>query len=186
LWIPRFIDFRLYAASQPDTPVDSVQVRRDLDSAPMVLRELAEEALRGNIDMAELSRFIAALIPAYLQTAEFRQVFPVLLRQFAIDIMREDFGATDLSQFIAMVIPKYLHNSITGKILATPNPVSFSEDHILISWGTNDPAGGEVRVLTSSGDEKLLTREPSGQIRIPWSRIRRRTSSACMPQVSPR
>jgi hypothetical protein len=168
LWIPRFIDFRLYAASQPDTPVDSVQVRRDLDSAPMVLRELAEEALRGNIDMAELSRFIAALIPAYLQTAEFRQVFPVLLRQFAIDIMREDFGATDLSQFIAMVIPKYLHNSITGKILATPNPVSFSEDHILISWGTNDPAGGEVRVLTSSGDEKLLTREPSGQIRIPW------------------
>src|SRR5439155_22618326 len=52
-------DFRLYAASQPETPVDSVQVRRDSDSAPMVLRELADEALRGNIDMTELSRFIA-------------------------------------------------------------------------------------------------------------------------------
>ncbi|PYJ23098.1 MAG: hypothetical protein DME92_01945, partial [Verrucomicrobia bacterium] len=48
-------DFRLYAASQPETPIDSVQVRRDFDSAPMVLRELADEALRGNIDMAELS-----------------------------------------------------------------------------------------------------------------------------------
>jgi len=46
-------DFRLYAASQPETPIDSVQVRRDFDSAPMVLRELADEALRGNIDMAE-------------------------------------------------------------------------------------------------------------------------------------
>ena len=58
-------DFRLYAASQPGTPIDSVQVRRDLDSAPLVLRELADEALRGNIDWAELSRFIAT-VPAYL------------------------------------------------------------------------------------------------------------------------
>ena len=39
----------------PDTPIDSVRVRRDLDSAPIVLRELAEEALRGNINMAELA-----------------------------------------------------------------------------------------------------------------------------------
>jgi hypothetical protein len=161
-------DFRLYATSQPGTPVASVQVRRDLDSAPMVLRELAEEALRGNIDMVELSRFIAALIPAYLQTAGFRQVVPVLLRQLAIDVTREDFGATELADFIATVIPKYLHSSIAGKILATPNPLSFGDDHVLLSWGINDPAGGEVRVLTSSGDEKLLTREPSGQMEIPW------------------
>jgi hypothetical protein len=161
-------DFRLYATSQPDTPVASVQVRRDLDSAPRVLRELAEEALRGNIDMVELSRFIAALIPCYLQTAGFRQVFPVLLRQLAIDVTREDFGATELVDFIATVIPKYLHSSIAGKILATPNPVSFGDDHVLLSWGINDPAGGEVRVLTSSGDEKLLTREPSGEMEIPW------------------
>jgi hypothetical protein len=161
-------DFRLYAASQPDTPVDSVQVRRDLDSAPMVLRELAEEALRGNIDMVELSRFIAALVPAYLQTAGFRRVFPVLLRQLAIDVMREDFGATDLSNFVSKVIPKYLGNSIAGKIVATPNPVSFGKECLRVSWGTNDPAGGEIRVLTSSGDEKLLTEGPSGQIEIPW------------------
>jgi Methyltransferase domain len=132
------------------------------------LREIADEALRGNVDMAELSHFVAALIPAYLQTDRFHQVFPVLLRHFAINALRENFGATELSQFIATVVPKYLHNSIAGKIVATPNPLTFGEDHVLISWGTNDPAGGEVRVLTSLGDEKLLTREPSGQMEVPW------------------
>jgi hypothetical protein len=161
-------DFRLYSASQPDIPIDSVQVRRDLDSAPIVLREIADEALRGNVDMAELSNFVAALIPAYLQTDSFHQVFPVLLRHLAINALRGNFGATELSQFIATVIPKYLQNSIAGKIVATPNPLTFGEDHVLISWGTNDPAGGEVRVLTPSGDEKLLTREPSGQMEVPW------------------
>jgi Methyltransferase domain len=70
-------DFRLYAASQPDTPIDSVQVRRDLDSAPMVLRELADEVLRGNIDMAELSRFIATVIPHCLHSGKFHEIFPV-------------------------------------------------------------------------------------------------------------
>jgi hypothetical protein len=70
-------DFRLYAASQPETPVDSVKVRRDLDSASMVLRELADEALRGNIDMAELSRFIATVIPHCLHSGKFREIFPV-------------------------------------------------------------------------------------------------------------
>ena len=49
-------DFRLYAASQPDTPIDSVKVRRDMDSAPTVLRNLADEVMRGNIDMTEQSR----------------------------------------------------------------------------------------------------------------------------------
>ncbi len=70
-------DFRLYAASQPETPVDSVQVRRDSDSAPMVLRELADEALRGNIDMTELSRFIATIIPHCLHRGKFHEMFPV-------------------------------------------------------------------------------------------------------------
>ena len=45
-------EFRLYAASEPRVAIDSVKVRRDLDSAPMVLRELAEEVLRGNIETA--------------------------------------------------------------------------------------------------------------------------------------
>jgi hypothetical protein len=70
-------DFRLYAASQPETPIDSVQVRRDFDSAPMVLRELADEALRGNIDMAELSQFIASVIPHCLHHGKFHEIFPV-------------------------------------------------------------------------------------------------------------
>lgn len=69
-------DFRLYAASQPDTPVDSVQVRRNLDSAPMALRELADEVLRGNIDMAELSHFVATVIPVCFRSASFRVFFP--------------------------------------------------------------------------------------------------------------
>ena len=34
--------------------MDSVMVRRDFESVPLILRELADEALRGNICMAEL------------------------------------------------------------------------------------------------------------------------------------
>ena len=161
-------DFRLYAASQPDTPVDSVQVRRDLESAPLALRELADEALRGNIDMAELSRFIATVIPICLDAANFRQIFPAVLRELATKVMRENIEASDLSRFFATVLPTYLHDAVRGKIIATPNPVAFGQDCVVISWGTNDPAGGEVRVLTSSGGEKLLTKEPSGQMEIPW------------------
>src|SRR6266566_4719388 len=70
-------DFRLYAGSQPETPIDSVQVRRALDSAPLVLRDLADEALRGNIDMAELSLFIAAVIPTFLHGVNFPEFFRV-------------------------------------------------------------------------------------------------------------
>jgi hypothetical protein len=161
-------DFRLYAASQPQTPIDSVQVRRALDSAPLVLRDLADEALRGNIDMAELSRFIAAVIPSYLHTANFRQIFPVVLRELAIKIMRGNVDMAELSRFIATVIPTYLHDTITGKIIATPDRISFGPDRVMISWGTNDPAGGDVRVSTSGSDEKLLSREPSGEMEISW------------------
>jgi hypothetical protein len=70
-------DFRLYAASQPATPIDSVKVRRDLDSAPMVLREIADEVPRGNIDLVELSRFIATVIPHCLHGGKFREIFPI-------------------------------------------------------------------------------------------------------------
>ena len=70
-------DFRLYTASQADTPIDSVQVRRALDSDPMGLRKLADEALRGNIDMKELSRFIATVIPRCLRSGKFHEIFPV-------------------------------------------------------------------------------------------------------------
>ena len=161
-------DFRLYAASQPDKPIDSVRVKRDFESVPLILHELVDEALRGNIGMAELSRFIAALIPAYLQTERFGQVFPVLLQQLAVDVLHGNVGAIEVAQFVATMIPKYLDKSIAGKIVAMPNPVSFGESSVRIAWGINDPAGGEVRVSTSAGDEMLLTREPSGQMEISW------------------
>jgi Methyltransferase domain len=78
-WVvgPTTYDFRLYAIGQPTVPIDSVQVRRDLDSAPMVLRKLREEALRGNIDMAELSQFIATVMPRCLHGGKFQEIFPV-------------------------------------------------------------------------------------------------------------
>ena len=69
-------DFRLYAASQPDTPIDSIKVRRDLESASMILRELAGEVLHGNIDMAELSQFIATTMPRCLHSGKFHEIFP--------------------------------------------------------------------------------------------------------------
>jgi hypothetical protein len=69
-------DFRLYAASQPDTPIDSVKVRRDFESVSMILRELADEVLRGNVDMAELSQFIATVIPHCLHRGKFHEIFP--------------------------------------------------------------------------------------------------------------
>ncbi|HXM25575.1 MAG TPA: class I SAM-dependent methyltransferase, partial [Chthoniobacterales bacterium] len=70
-------DFRLYAASQPDTPIDSVQVWRDLESASMALRELADEVMRGNIGMPELSQFIATVTPRCLHSEEFYEIFQV-------------------------------------------------------------------------------------------------------------
>ena len=69
-------DFRLYAASQPDTPIDSIKVRRDLESASMILRELTGEVLHGNIDMAELSQFIATAMPRCLHSGKFHEIFP--------------------------------------------------------------------------------------------------------------
>jgi Sulfotransferase family len=46
---------------------------------------------------------------------------------------------------------------ITGKINADPNPLVFGQ-RCVISWETNDPAGAEIRVLTGTDDEKLMTR----------------------------
>ena len=60
-------DFRLYGASQPERAIDSVKVRRDLDSAPMILHELATEVMQGNIDIMEVSRFIATVMPRCLR-----------------------------------------------------------------------------------------------------------------------
>src|SRR6516165_9845558 len=76
-WIvdSRTYDFRLYAAGQPDTPIDSVKVTRDLKSVPIILRHLADEAQRGNIDIAELSQFIATVMPNCLHGGKFAEIF---------------------------------------------------------------------------------------------------------------
>jgi len=68
-------EFRLYARSRPDVAIDSVKARREIESAPIVLREIADEVGRGNVHMAELSRFIAAVMPLCLQSREHRELF---------------------------------------------------------------------------------------------------------------
>jgi predicted O-methyltransferase YrrM len=65
----------LYPASRPNVAIDSVKARREIESAPAALREIAEEVNRGNIDMNELSQFISAVMPICLQSKEIRQLF---------------------------------------------------------------------------------------------------------------
>jgi methyltransferase family protein len=99
-------DFRLFGNSQPDAPLDSVLVRRAIDSAPMALQDLAAEASRGNIDLAELSNFVATVIPDCFHSPHFQQFFGGVLRELAK--MREKIDVTELSQFIATVVPHCL------------------------------------------------------------------------------
>jgi hypothetical protein len=68
-------EFRLYAASRPNVALDSVRARREIESAPAALREIADEVRRGNVEMAELSRFIAAVVPICLKSTEIRELF---------------------------------------------------------------------------------------------------------------
>jgi Methyltransferase domain len=76
-WITdsKIYEFRLYGASRPDMAIDSVKARREIASAPAALREIADEVTRGNIEMSELSRFIAAVMPRCLQRTEHRELF---------------------------------------------------------------------------------------------------------------
>jgi len=57
---------------------------------------------------------------------------------------------------------------ITGNISADPNPVPFGEECVVISWETNDLAGGELRVSTSPGHEQPVSRGQSGSKKISW------------------
>ncbi len=68
-------EFRLYPASRPDIAIDSVKARREIESAPAALREIADEVARGNIDLAEVSRFIGAVMPVCLSSPLFRDLF---------------------------------------------------------------------------------------------------------------
>ena len=68
-------EFRLYVGSSRGVAIDSVRVRRDIESAPAALREIADEVKRGNIEMSELSQFIATVMPRCLKSAEHRELF---------------------------------------------------------------------------------------------------------------
>ena len=68
-------EFRLYAASRPDAPLDSVKARRQIEAAPNALREIADEVTRGNIDVMELSQFVATVLPRCLRSERFREIF---------------------------------------------------------------------------------------------------------------
>jgi hypothetical protein len=68
-------EFRLYAASRPNVALDSVRAWREIESASTALREIADEVTRGNVEMAELSRFIAAVVPICLESTEIRELF---------------------------------------------------------------------------------------------------------------
>ena len=70
-------DFRLYAASRPDVVIDSVKAKRDIQSASAALREIADEAKAGNVEISELSRFIATVMPLCLRTTVRRELFPI-------------------------------------------------------------------------------------------------------------
>ena len=76
-WIndSKVYEFRLYVASSPEVAIDSVKARRDIESAPTALREIADEVKRGNIEMSELSRFISAVMPRCLKATERRELF---------------------------------------------------------------------------------------------------------------
>jgi len=76
-WITdsKVYEFRLYVASHPKVAIDSVKARRDIESAPTALREIADEVKRRNIDVSELSRFISAVMPLCLRSREHRELF---------------------------------------------------------------------------------------------------------------
>jgi hypothetical protein len=58
---------------------------------------------------------------------------------------------------------------IVGQVKAEPNPIPFGQRSVVISWKTNDPGGGEIRVATSNREEKLVTRGGrSGRVEIGW------------------
>ena len=68
-------EFRLYPASRPDRPVDSIRLKRDGNTLPPLLREVMNEVTRGNLDVTMLSRFLAQVLPRCLHSAKFREIF---------------------------------------------------------------------------------------------------------------
>jgi len=76
-WIneSKVYEFRLYPASRPEVAIGSVKARRQMESAAAALREIPDEVGRRNIDMAGRSQFVAEVIPACLESPQFRDLF---------------------------------------------------------------------------------------------------------------
>jgi hypothetical protein len=68
-------EFRLYGGSRPYVALDSVKVRRAIESALVALDQVAEELNRGNIDLDDLSHFVETVIPRFLKTKTVAEVF---------------------------------------------------------------------------------------------------------------
>ena len=74
--IQQVVTFAFTREASSTLPIASVKVTRDTDSAEAVLRELAAEVMRGNVDAA-LSSFLAAIVPRLANTGKLREVFPI-------------------------------------------------------------------------------------------------------------
>ncbi len=83
-------EFRLYAVSRPETPVDSVRVTRSSSSSDALLQEIALAVTRGNIGVTALSRFLAKVVPRCLRSAKFREIFR-LWEQHGFHVTRAHF-----------------------------------------------------------------------------------------------
>ena len=68
-------EFRLYPASRPDKPVDSVKIKRSSSSLHPLLAEVALQGKQGKISVTDLSQFIAEVLPSCVHNADFREIF---------------------------------------------------------------------------------------------------------------
>ncbi len=127
-WITdsRVYEFRLYGASRPDVALDCVNVRRAIESASAALDQIADEVNHGNIDTAELSRFVEAIIPMCLNAT-----FPELFRRWE----RRGFHVTPVKFY--QPIPDT--RSLPETLWARPEPACRRRDE------RNDPTRTMLR-----------------------------------------
>jgi hypothetical protein len=76
-WIDRAseYEFRLYSPSAPELCIDSVKVRRRRGPSKSELNDLSEKIARGEIDVVDLTDFIAQAMPYYLEPAHYQCMF---------------------------------------------------------------------------------------------------------------
>ena len=76
-WIAasKIYTFNLYGATEPKRCLDHVTVQRSKGSLESVLDQIAKEAGSGNIDLAELARFVAKVAPRCVSNPRFPEFF---------------------------------------------------------------------------------------------------------------